>query len=81
MTPDKRYVVTIGMSIVPEGGEAFADFGIRYGDVPAGHLPIVESVVNNHKDGLLEALKPIIDDLTAIGLAQVEDGADPIKKK
>ena len=81
MTPDKRYVVTIGMSIVPEGSPAFVDYGIRFGDVPAEQLPLLENIANNHKDGLLDALKPIMDEFAAFGLAQVEGGANPIKKK
>ena len=81
MTTDKRYVVTIGMSIVPEGTLSFVDYGIRFGDVPVEQLPLLENVANNHKDGLLNALKPIMDEFAAIGLAQMEGGAVPTQKK
>ena len=79
MTPDKRYVVTIGMSIVPEGTPAFVDYGIRFGDVPIEQLPFLENVANNHKDVLLDALKPIMDELAAFGRTQLDGGAYPLE--
>ena len=67
-TENKRYRVTIGMSVVPDGQPGFADFGLVYSDMPLKNVAEVEAIFNEHKGAVLGGMGGLMDALTSIGL-------------
>ena len=67
-TENKRYRVTIGMSVVPDGQPGFADFGLVYSDMPLKNVAEVEAIFNQHKNAVLGGMGSLIDALANIGL-------------
>ena len=70
MTNEKRYAVTIGLSVVHSDVQPFYDYGSRYGNLKYVDMVAVEAIVARHKAALDAALDPVIKDLVAAGVVQ-----------
>ncbi len=68
-TDKKKYSVTVGLSVRPEGQDTFADFGLRYGDMDLANVTGVEAVFDKHADAILTAMQPLRAELVAMGVA------------
>lgn len=69
---DKRYRVNIGLSVTKQEYPGFADFGITYEMMDYEKVVEVEEVFNRHADTILEAMKPMREELVALGTMEVE---------
>lgn len=69
---EDRYKVVIGMSIVKEGNPGFADFGIVYHNMPYDKMVAVEAALSKHADTVNEGLKPLVEELVAMGVMEAE---------
>ena len=67
---EKRYAATIGMCILPANVNSVSDFGLRYGKLHYADMVGLEATFAKHKDAILAAMEPFIQDLIGMGMAQ-----------
>ncbi len=78
----KRLKIVLGYSVVDEdktSGEFF-DFGLVYRDAPLDVLQSVHEVVAKHAPNIVEAFKPVSEELISLGYdAALSKGVDKEK--
>lgn len=72
MSDEKRYNVTIGLSIVKAGTPAYADFGLRYANMKYDDVVEIERIVSANATTLQQGLEPILKELIAMGYSKAE---------
>lgn len=67
---NKTYKVNIGLSIVPNETEGFADFGLTYHNMDKLHIATVESVFDKYADEIVSAMKGLRKELIELGFTE-----------
>lgn len=67
-----KFKVTIGMSVNKEGSPDFFDGGLVYHNMPYDKVVAVEGVFAKHAAAITEAMGPLVADLVAMGVAEID---------
>ncbi|MCB1819705.1 MAG: hypothetical protein KDI77_17445 [Gammaproteobacteria bacterium] len=68
-----KFKVTIGMSVNKEGSPDFFDGGLVYHNMPYDKVVAVEGVFAKHAAAITEAMGPLVADLVAMGVAEIDE--------
>jgi len=75
MQDDKRYSLTVGMSINDASVNPLTDYGLRYGDLRYEDMVAIQSILSEHEHLLTTALKPVRNALLEIGFIRAAERA------
>ena len=63
-----KFKVVIGLSIVKEGGEDFADFGLVYRGMDYEDIVKVEAAFARHAETVVKAMEGMVGELVQMGV-------------